>query len=56
VESLMAKAEAAGVSAVRIGITGGAELKLGASRGISVATLCTAHESWFPSFMAGFQI
>jgi phosphoribosylformylglycinamidine synthase len=56
VESLVAKAEAAGVSAVRIGITGGAELKLGASRGISVATLCTAHESWFPSFMAGFQI
>ncbi len=46
-------AAAAGVSAVRIGETGGNELKLGPARGISVASMRKAHESWFPAFMAG---
>jgi phosphoribosylformylglycinamidine synthase len=34
-----------------IGTTGGVELKLGNARGISVAELKAAHESWFPGFM-----
>jgi phosphoribosylformylglycinamidine synthase len=54
-ESLVAQAAAAGISAIRIGETAGTELKLGPARGISVASLGKAHESWFPSFMAGYQ-
>lgn len=45
------KAEAAGVSAVWIGSTGGDELKLGDTRAISVLELKEAHEGWFPAFM-----
>jgi phosphoribosylformylglycinamidine (FGAM) synthase-like enzyme len=36
-----------------IGKTGGTHLKLGDARAISVAKLRTAHETWFPAFMAG---
>jgi len=54
-ESLGAKAILAGVVATAIGTTGGNELKLGAARGIPVASLQKAHESWFPTFMAGYQ-
>lgn len=43
--------EKAGVSAAEIGRTGGAELKLGAARAISVDELKSAHEGWFPAFM-----
>ena len=49
--SLLRAAEAAGVSAVWVGTTGGAELKLGGARAIPVAELKAAHESWFPRFM-----
>jgi phosphoribosylformylglycinamidine synthase len=45
-------AKAADVFAPWIGTTGGQSLKLGESRAISVADLKTAHESWFPAFMA----
>jgi len=34
-----------------IGTTGGAALKLGESRAISVADLRAAHEGWFPTYM-----
>jgi phosphoribosylformylglycinamidine synthase len=52
-EGFVRRATAASVAAVRIGTTGGNELKLGPARGIPVASLRTAHESWFPAFMAG---
>ncbi|MCC0032949.1 MAG: phosphoribosylformylglycinamidine synthase subunit PurL [Brucellaceae bacterium] len=45
-------ATAAGIFAPWIGNTGGNTLKLGAARAIKVAELKTAHESWFPDFMA----
>jgi phosphoribosylformylglycinamidine synthase len=54
-ENLVAQAASAGISAIRIGETAGTELKLGPARGISVASLSKAHESWFPSFMVGYQ-
>jgi phosphoribosylformylglycinamidine synthase len=53
VEALRARAGAAGVAAVLIGRTGGAQLKLGRADGISVARLREAHEGWFPAYMAG---
>ena len=51
-EALFGRAEAAGVALARIGVTGGADLKLGAAGAISVAKLRQAHETWFPAFMA----
>ena len=47
------EAKTLGIHAPWIGTTGGAELKLGGSRAISVAELKSAHESWFPRFMDG---
>jgi phosphoribosylformylglycinamidine synthase len=51
--ALERKAADAGVAAVRIGATGGSELKLGPAQGIPIALLTKAHESWFPAYMAG---
>ena len=51
--ALERKAADAGVAAVRIGATGGSELKLGPAQGIPIASLTKAHESWFPAYMAG---
>ena len=48
---LMDEANAAGVTAPRIGRTGGRELKLAGARAISVEHLKAAHEAWFPRFM-----
>ncbi|MBU2108711.1 MAG: phosphoribosylformylglycinamidine synthase subunit PurL [Alphaproteobacteria bacterium] len=48
---LMDEATQAGISAPRIGRTGGVELKLHGARGIPVADLKAAHEGWFPRFM-----
>ena len=45
-------APASGVSAVRLGVTGGASLKLGNAHAIPVADLKAAHEGWFTSFMS----
>jgi phosphoribosylformylglycinamidine synthase II len=53
VEILNERAGRANIFLSRIGTTAGAELKLGAAHGISVASLRKAHESWFPAFMAG---
>jgi len=50
-EEIAARAEKAGVPVQRIGITGGAELKLGDAHAIPIADLKTAHEGWFPRFM-----
>ncbi|MET3661233.1 phosphoribosylformylglycinamidine synthase subunit PurL [Aquamicrobium ahrensii] len=50
-QALRARQEKLGVAAHLIGVTGGAELKLGQARAISVDELVTAHESWFPRFM-----
>ncbi len=46
-------AEQAGIFAQLIGTTGGATLKLGESRAISIEQLRKAHESWFPEYMDG---
>ena len=43
----------AGLFAPWIGTTGGTALTLGAARPIPVADLKAAHESWFPTYMAG---
>jgi phosphoribosylformylglycinamidine synthase subunit PurL len=51
-EAFHDRSDKAGVFAPLIGTTGSKELKLGAARGISVAQLKSAHESWFPDFMA----
>ncbi len=50
-ERAVARAAEAGVSAFRIGTTGGSELKLGKARAISLNEMKAAHESWFPRFM-----
>lgn len=50
--AISAAAEAAGVSVAPLGMTGGQSLKLGNARAISVEDLKTAHESWFPTYMA----
>ncbi|EKF19696.1 phosphoribosylformylglycinamidine synthase subunit PurL [Nitratireductor pacificus] len=50
-ETVMSQARAAGISAVLLGRTGGAALKLGAAREIPVSALKEAHEAWFPAFM-----
>jgi len=52
-ETILAKAEAAGIFAPWIGNTGGSDLKLGDSHAISIAKLRQVHENWFPAFMAG---
>jgi phosphoribosylformylglycinamidine synthase len=43
----------AGVFAPWIGNTGGTALTLGEARPLAIADLKTAHEGWFPEFMAG---
>ncbi len=43
----------AGLFAPWIGTTGGDALKLGEARAIPVADLKSAHEGWFPNYMAG---
>jgi phosphoribosylformylglycinamidine synthase len=50
-ENIMDRAADARVPVQRIGITGGAELKLGEARAIPIADLKAAHEGWFPRFM-----
>jgi phosphoribosylformylglycinamidine synthase II len=52
-EEVARLAEASGVYAPVIGMTGGATVTLGASRPVAIEQLQKAHESWFPDFMAG---
>jgi phosphoribosylformylglycinamidine synthase len=51
IAALSARADDCGVSLVRIGMSGGAQLKLGNARAISVEELKSAHEGWFRRFM-----
>jgi phosphoribosylformylglycinamidine synthase subunit PurL len=51
-EAMVSLSQAAGDPIQEIGVTGGAELKLGDTDAISVANLRQAHEAWFPDFMA----
>ncbi len=53
IATLWKEAEALGIFAPWIGTTGGTALALGAARPVPVATLTSAHESWFPSYMNG---
>ena len=46
-------AEARGIFAPFIGVTGGATVKLGNAREVAIGELQKAHESWFPDFMGG---
>jgi phosphoribosylformylglycinamidine synthase len=46
-------AKAAGVPALRLGVTGGEQLTLPGENPISVAALKQRHESWLPDYMAG---
>ncbi len=50
---LLADAKAAGVPALKLGTTGGAALTLPGGEAISLSDLITAHEGWFPAYMAG---
>ncbi|WP_374443268.1 phosphoribosylformylglycinamidine synthase subunit PurL [Stella sp.] len=52
-DAVLAGAAAAGVPAARIGMTGGGELTVEGAGAISVERLRTAHERWFPAWMAG---
>ncbi len=51
--AVLAGATAAGVPAMRLGVTEGHELTVDGAGAISVAKLRTAHERWFPAWMAG---
>jgi phosphoribosylformylglycinamidine synthase len=50
---LLYEANAVGVPAMMIGVTGGDSLILPSREAISVAELRTAHESWLPAYMGG---
>ncbi len=51
-DAVLAKAEAAGVTASILGTTGGDTLKISGSDAISVATLSETNEHWLPDYMA----
>ncbi len=50
---ILADAASAGVPVVHLGAVGGDALHLGSAGSISIETLRTAHEGWFPGFMGG---
>eukprot|EP01038_Epipyxis_sp_PR26KG_P020260 gene20260-28677_t len=52
-DTVQARATAAGVFCPWIGRTGGSSVKLGNARAVSIDQLRDAHESWFPQFMDG---
>ena len=51
--ALVAVAEAAGVAAIRLGVTGGDALELPGEAPIPLPSLVGAYESWFPAYMDG---
>ena len=51
-ETVLAKAEAAGVHAKKIGRTGGKQLTVGGQATISVEELAASHNDWLPDFMS----
>jgi phosphoribosylformylglycinamidine synthase len=52
-DAVLADAEAAGVPALALGLTGGDVLALPGETALAVADLRKAHESWLPAYMAG---
>ena len=52
VEAVEAAAAAAGVPLVSLGVTGGEALAITGVGAVRVAALKTAHEAWFPAYMA----
>jgi len=50
-DAVIAKAMAAGVSAAKIGVTGGDTLKLSSGESAALATLKNKNEGWLPDFM-----
>lgn len=52
IAALWAEAKALGIEAPWIGTTGGTDLVLGKAKPVSVATLASAHEAWFPNYMS----
>jgi len=53
VEAVAERAKTAGVALPVIGRTGGATVKLGDAKAVSVDALRSAHEAWFPDYMSG---
>ncbi|MSO71478.1 MAG: phosphoribosylformylglycinamidine synthase subunit PurL [Alphaproteobacteria bacterium] len=51
-DTFMAAAKAAGVPAQKLGQAGGASLTLPGTKPISLTDLRSAHEGWFPAYMA----
>ncbi|MGL4727858.1 MAG: AIR synthase-related protein, partial [Bosea sp. (in: a-proteobacteria)] len=51
--AIITAANTAGVPAQALGLTGGDALRLPGEAPISVEALKTAHEGWFPAYMAG---
>ena len=54
-EALVAEARAAGVPALRLGVTGGAKLVLPGEAALEASELKRAYESWFPAYMDGVR-
>ncbi|MDE2493559.1 MAG: phosphoribosylformylglycinamidine synthase subunit PurL, partial [Alphaproteobacteria bacterium] len=52
-ERLVSEAKAAGVAAALIGASGGAKIAVEGSGEVALDRLRKAHETWFPSYMAG---
>jgi phosphoribosylformylglycinamidine synthase len=55
-EKIVAEARDAGITVAELGKTGGDALVIDDSARIAIAKLRSAHEGWFPQFMAGEEI
>jgi phosphoribosylformylglycinamidine synthase II len=53
IDNVLGRLGQLGISAPVVGTTGGNSLKLGSARALAVSALKTAHEEWFPKYMAG---
>ena len=51
-DDLLTAAKTAGIPAIVIGMTGGAQLTVGDGNSISLSDLRNAHENWLPDYMA----
>ena len=51
--AVIAKVQATGVPAHRIGTTGGTAVAISGERAMPVAALASGFEGWFPAYMAG---
>jgi phosphoribosylformylglycinamidine synthase len=55
-EKIVAEARAAGIAVAELGRTGGTDIVIDDEARIAVVNLRTAHEGWFPKFMAGEEV